>query len=569
VAAAGLAAAFWLWRPFGGAAAPAFDTSTMTITRLTQSGKAQMVAVSPDGRYVMYVLRDGEQQSLWVRQVATRSDVQVLPPDIVNYAGLTFSRDGDYVYFVKSDRTTFNFSSLFSMPVLGGAPRQLVRDIDAPVSFSPDGKQFAFVRGAPDTGKLRLLIANQDGSGERVLWETDAQLTFAAIVGPAWSPDGRSIAMAWGDRARIGSSTLTIVNVADGAATHLYHHPQRLGRPVWRPDGTGFFIVLWEDALGQRAQLWHIAYPSGERRRVTNDLTRYSRHHLDATADGRTLAVIEEQIESGLEVAPAGRLSEPRAWPAAGTTRGISWGPDGAIYSVAPSLQVVRMDNDGGLAAEITPEGRHTLSVSACGDGRHILTHAIGADGEPAVWRSAPDGSDAQRLVEAAASPLCSPDGTWFAFARFGEGPGRVMRMPVDGGEAVELATNLAAPIMSITPDGTALLVRVWSKSGTGPTVWQVASTSGATPRYELPAPAGAQAEVWSPDGKAIHYVLTRSGADNIWEQPLAGGPPRQITSFTTGRIFGFAWSPGGRQLALARGEQGSDVIMIGNFAAN
>ena len=58
----------------------------MQITKLTDSGKATGVTVSPDGRYIVYVLTDGEQQSLWVRNVAPKSDVQVLAPDIVSFA---------------------------------------------------------------------------------------------------------------------------------------------------------------------------------------------------------------------------------------------------------------------------------------------------------------------------------------------------------------------------------------------------------------------------------------------------------------------------------------------------
>ena len=133
----------------------ALNLQNMQITKLTDSGKAIGVAISPDGRYIVYVLRDGEQQSLWVRNVATKSDVQVLAPDVVSFAGLTFSPDGNYVYFVRSDKSTTNFRYLYVMPVLGGTARQLIRDIDSPLSFSPDGKQFAFMRGVPERNTSR------------------------------------------------------------------------------------------------------------------------------------------------------------------------------------------------------------------------------------------------------------------------------------------------------------------------------------------------------------------------------------------------------------------------------
>jgi hypothetical protein len=145
-----------------------FNLQNMQITKLTESGKATTVAVAPDGRYIVYVMRDGEKQSLWVRNVATKSDVQVLPPDVVEFAGLRFSPDGNYIYFVRSDKSTENYRYLYQMPVLGGSSRQLVRDIDSAIDFSPDGSRFVFERGVPDRNVIEVRIAQADGSGERL-----------------------------------------------------------------------------------------------------------------------------------------------------------------------------------------------------------------------------------------------------------------------------------------------------------------------------------------------------------------------------------------------------------------
>jgi len=52
---------------------------------------------------------------------------------------------------------------------------------------------------------------------------------------------------------------------------------------------------------------------------------------------------------------------------------------------------------------------------------------------------------------------------------------------------------------------------------------------------------------------------------DNVWEQPLAGGLPKQVTHFTSDRIFYFDWSRDGR-LALSRGTDQTDAVLIKNF---
>lgn len=66
--------------------------------------------------------------------------------------------------------------------------------------------------------------------------------------------------------------------------------------------------------------------------------------------------------------------------------------------------------------------------------------------------------------------------------------------------------------------------------------------------------------------GDAVQFVLTRNGAGNVWEQPLSGGSPRQVTDFTSGVIFDFSWSRDGGQLLLARGNVTSDVVLISNL---
>jgi len=63
-----------------------------------------------------------------------------------------------------------------------------------------------------------------------------------------------------------------------------------------------------------------------------------------------------------------------------------------------------------------------------------------------------------------------------------------------------------------------------------------------------------------------LTYIDSQDGVSNIWSQPLNGGKPVQVTNFKTGRIFNFAWSRDGKQLALARGTLTNDVILISDF---
>ena len=104
-----------------------WNQQDMTIRRVTQSRNVVSVAISPDGHYIVYALREGEKQSLNVRQVATGSDVQILPPDEVIFFGLTFSPDANYIDFVRSEKNNIASTFLYRMPALGGSSHLVMR----------------------------------------------------------------------------------------------------------------------------------------------------------------------------------------------------------------------------------------------------------------------------------------------------------------------------------------------------------------------------------------------------------------------------------------------------------
>jgi eukaryotic-like serine/threonine-protein kinase len=533
------------------------NLQNMQIARLTDSGKADSVAVSPDGRYIVYVLVDAEQQSLWVRSVATKSDVQVLPPDAVAFHGITFSPDGNYIYFTRSDKSTLFYSYLYVMPVLGGTPRQLIRDIDSAVSFSPDGKQIVFMRGVPDRDVVELRIANAEGGGDHLLCTLPYLSGF--LAGAAWSPDGKTIVAPGFKRDKESRWVLTAINVPDGNSKEVLSGPEPIGRPAWLPDGHSLLapIALLPE---NRMQLWLVYYPSGEKRRFSNDLSNYGQE-LQLAQNGQMLVALERRQNSHIWVLPQGKADQAKELTTGQTPDdGVAPGPSGKLLVRSRGTDLALMNADGSQRALLRPDLRNFISRSACGD--RYLVFDSDEENKLHLIRTDADGSNPIKLSDDVLNSDCSPDGKWVLFGR----DKKLYRVPVEGGAPTEIYISAFGVSGFISPDGKRIAIE-YQEPGPVPTPkFAVIPAEGGSPVHVFGRPSGAATFRWSPDQKGLQYTLTRRGATNIWEQPLAGGPPRQVTNFTSGRIFDFAWSRDGKQLFLAKGDVTSDVVLISNF---
>jgi serine/threonine protein kinase len=560
--AAGIA--FFVFKPRGHQ--NTFNAQDMSILKLTETGKASGVAISPNGQYVVYVLRNGEMQSLMVRQVATGSDVQILAPAISIFYGLTFSPDGNYIYYTEASKENQLFSSLYKMPVLGGNPQQILRDIDTSISFSPDGKQFAFIRGIPDKGVFDLLVANADGSGEKALTSKSGNISTNGLLAPAWSPDGKAIIFA--SLLPSVSSQLNELTVASGAVRTLYATRGALGRPHWLPDGDALLVPMRDESGGAQGQLWKVAYPSGEAQRLTNDLTDYSLPWLDLTADGLAVVTVETSVSLDLWAAAAGDSSRATQLTSGGPSIfGVSILSKDRVVFVNRNREVFTAKYDGSDRALVAGSDRNILFAYGCGDGKHIVYSVPSGNGS-AIWRMDADGSNAVQLShdKSALLPVCSLDGSTITFDY--EDQLSSWRMGIDGTNPVSLGLqHQTSPFVFLSKDNKLVLYRLGHPESPQRRDDLVAAPvqGGATVfSFEVPVGGGAQGlPQWAPDGHGVDFVLTRGGATNIWRQSVPSGTLKQITNFPSGIIRSFNWSPDGKTLFLTRGSQTSDIILL------
>ncbi len=563
---------FFAWRKSSDQTARTTNSrSSMKIIRLTTSGKVRHAAVSPDGKYVIYSVQDGGQESLWMRQVATSSNAQIVPPAKISLGRQTFSPDGNYVYYPARDESNPS-GALFQVATLGGVPRKILSNIESPITFSPDGSRIAFVRNdTAATGEDQLIVANADGTNERKLAARKGD-AFFNYGGLAWSPDGKVIACPAGSY-RGGFHQLVLAIDAETGEQREFSSKKYgdTGRISWLADGSGMVINANEPG-GFFNQIWLISYPGGEARLITHDLNYYSGTSL--TADSRSLVTVQRDETSNIWVAPANDMTRGRQ-VTSGKLEGqtnLAWTPDEKIVFVSTqsgNMDIWIMNADGTNQKQLTTGPQIDQSPAVSPDGRYIVFSSERA-GFPSLWRMDVDGGNLKQLTsnQEDYGPQVTPDGQWILFRSWRTGRQTLWKMPVDGGDPVQVS-DLFVVGQSISPDGKLIACIQIDEKPNMPTRLVILPFAGGTPVKSFDLPPTVQERTsarWTPDGSAVTLLDFRTGTPNLWSQPLDGGPMKQLTDFKPDGVSSREWSGDGKLVALTRGTFTSDVVLISDF---
>ncbi|HEU4834262.1 MAG TPA: protein kinase [Pyrinomonadaceae bacterium] len=544
------------------------------LTRLTNSGNAIDATISPDGKYIVYVLSDRSQQSLYIRQVSTANDKEIVAPAPVGYFGITFSPDGTELYYAT--KQNLSIGTLYRIPVLGGKPVKILEKIDAPLTFSPDGKQFALIRGNyPNQGESAIVIANVDGSNERNLVIKKIPQRFYPIffTGPSWSPDGKIIAATV---ITVGGRTKVMgFSVADGSEKELTPDSWTFASRVeWMPDMSGLLVIAGETPVN--AMLWYINYPDGRTRRVTNDLNAY--RTIGLTKDGKKLVSVQSQGIVNLWLVPEGDEKKAVKLPTgnvssffSSTGSNVAWVPDGRIVYVSNeggNADVWIADPDGNNRKQLTATSTTDVSPVVTPDGRYVV-FVSWEDDKKNLWRVNLDGSNPVRLTSGLSDgfPTVSPDSRWVIYTALAGPKATLWKISIDGGEAVQIIDHVART-SAVSPDGgTIAFTYPESQDPYAPPnrIAVIPFEGGPIARtFEVPAVGTVLSVIqWSHDGKSILYSVTSSNVTNIWSQPVDGGAAKQVTGFKDLLMTGFTWSHDGKKLACTRGSLVRDAVLV------
>ena len=556
------------------------------VTQITNTGKAQNAAISPDARYVANVQDDNGLQSIWLRNVPTESDTQIVAPSASVYRSLIFSPDGNYVYFRKAGISTQSEWDYYRIPVLGGSPQMVIKDVDTIVAFSPDGRRMAYARANdPVVGRVRLLSANLDGSDEVVLSDTPGtNRNFPRAL--TWSPDGKSLTYSLFTMDE-NLSTLKSFDVASKKESFFAAFKDDIAFDLaWLPGGQWLLVQYRDKGPGYlRSQVGVIAPGGAEVQPVTRDTNSYE--SLSLSADGKTAATVQVRDADSMNLLAASGGADKNA-PAEPISQmpglhSVAWTDDGKLL-VNDGESVRRIRADGTVEATLASDSSAWIvDMARCADRYLVLSWGFhGGTNQVRIWRVNIDGSNAVPLTSGPFdyNATCSPDGKWVYYDN-SVGPHFVLRVPVDGGQPEPVP---GADVKNMFGIGAGTAVSPDSKllafnADINPAETQIVTSKVAVVRLDSAAPATVlltpdtriassdygftNAMTFTPDGKAVAYIVRDQGVDNVFVQPLDGSAGKQITHFTSEHISQFHWSQDGTALAVIHSHLTSDVVLL------
>jgi hypothetical protein len=254
--------------------------SPLKLEKLTLTGQSRQVAISADAKYIAYTRAIEKKHSIWLRQLATNTNVEIVPATGLVY-GLAFANSGEHLYFVRADPT-----ALYRVSLLGGVLTKIVDKLEGNFSISSDDRQIIFIRRVvhgDGQNEYSLVIANSDSGNERTLL---ARMYPDTLDTPLWSPDNQSIICACGS-SEGGSQRVSIVEVsiADGTKRELSSDRFfNIGKTAWLPDKSGLIMAARKNAQDNK-ELWQVSYPGMEINQITEGLSPYFDLSIAATVD--------------------------------------------------------------------------------------------------------------------------------------------------------------------------------------------------------------------------------------------------------------------------------------------
>ena len=546
----------------------------LTVTRLTNMNYVRDATISRDGNYFAYNEALVDSSRVWLQQVGKSARVEIVPGGKWQICCKTFSPDGKYLYFAASKLGEKQID-LYRVTTLGGPPEKIIDDFRGYASFSPDGTEVLHLRVNSSSNERSIVINSIYGSSpERQIFKSDENL-----IGAAWSPDAKTVVLQTMVKA-YETSAVCMLSTLDLATNEVKPlSDERWGtcfRMEWLRDGSGFAMVGTRDGetnSSKRDQVYFVSYPGGNSRRLTTEGSRHEGDSLGVTDDGTILAVPfnrSSQIWS-MDANGDARSAVQLTLGAADGRGSIVSLPDGRIGYTARSgdeLNMWLMNSDGSNQTQIgSASAVQDIAVSP--DGRYFV-YSDEIERRTFLFRIGTDGSEPVQLTksdERVIDSTVSPDGAWLVYdvwATQGANHRTLLKkVPFMGGESIDFRSDDCS-VPHFSPDGSYVSCVYFADSRVA--VLSIKDGSRFAVFNTVSTPLLNSGAHWTPDSRALVYIVHQNSVCNLWKQPIDGGKPEPLTNFTSGSCYSLEFSKDGSRLLVARGEELRDAVLIKHY---
>jgi len=536
------------------------------LSRLTNNGKVSAASISPDGKFMTYVLGETEGNSLWVKQTKAANDTRIVPPIKAEFWGLTFTPDGSQIYYNIFSSDKIN-PELYRIPTLGGVPQQIPDVFVNSISFSPDGNRFTTVMADSASSQNFLVIADANGANKKTIAKKNQPNTFVFDGNFAvWSPDGETIACLVNHlEAESNYVSIVGVNAKTGEEKPLSSRKWREIRSLrWLKDGSGL-IVSASETTSSKNQIWYVPQNDDETRPITDDLNNYSWLGFGAND---SLIALQTSSTNSLSIGESNSTAEDfkEIVSEVSALYPVAWTPDGKIIFRSMTDGVSNfwtIEADGTNRRQLTTEAQiDERGMCLTPDGKFVVFVSWKL-GKSNLWRMDIDGKNLTKLTDgdADAYPNCTPDGKSVIYQRGILSQPHLWKVSIEGGEPMQI-TEFRAKWGAVSNDGAQ--VSFFQMFNDKWHIGFIPSTGGQiSNRLAVPPVLKGNKINWAKDNRSLFFIGASGNAGNIWSLPIDNGQPKQITNFKSHYLEDFAWSADKTKIAVSRSNYLSDVVLI------